>query len=57
MVRANEVKEAEICPCNAGEEAVELENASRSLRMAVDCRWAELKSAFYQAVSVRPPNM
>jgi len=45
MVREKEVREAERVPVRAGVEDV-LEIEVRSLRMALDCRRAELKRVF-----------
>ena len=46
MVRENEVREALICPSRAGDGDDASTKASRSLRIAVDCRRAELKRTF-----------
>jgi hypothetical protein len=51
MVRAKDVRLADIWPCSAGEGLDESAKRSRSLRMLVDCRRAELKRAFWRDVS------
>lgn len=47
-MREKEVRDAEICPERAGVVALEgrLENATRSVRIDVDCLRAELKIVF-----------
>ena len=47
MVRENEVRDADIWPCSAGDGDDVSAKRSRSLRMDEDWRRAELKSAFY----------
>lgn len=51
MVREKELRLAEIWPWSAGEGLDESAKRSRSLRMLVDSRRAELKSAFCMGVS------
>ena len=46
MIRENEVREALIWPSRAGDGDDASAKASRSLRIAVDCRRAELKRTF-----------
>jgi hypothetical protein len=46
-VRANDVRDAEICPWSEGEGEAVSAKRSRSLRREVDWRRAELNSAFY----------
>lgn len=41
------MREADICPVRAGEGVGVAAKASKSLRIEVDCRRAELNSAFW----------